>query len=173
MLLSPQGVALFQDLIAILAMVLLSAFQHVMLDLTPVLNTTAASAHINITFNVLPAINISSDALPALASRRGTSAVIDSAVADSVATNATAWNESFTNATATLSSPAASRFSYAPPQNVWHDRYRLGDEILVQLVFATWMALVFAFLNRFWYACQPAGQTDRQTDGQADKQIGR
>jgi len=93
-----QGVALFQDGIAILAMAILHSFERVQVDLDRV-----------------------------------------------YASNSTGMNA--TNTTAMHREGSQSAFG-SPPENVWHDRFRLGDEIGRSLALTLAVGLFFVMLNK-------------------------
>ena len=99
-----QGLALYQDLIAMLALTILYAFQRVMVNLDDV-NLSSANAN----------------ATTLAFGRRANTTNETAAVVD-----ATTW----------------------VPANVWHDRYRLGDEIGRSICLMALVGLIFAALNR-------------------------
>lgn len=94
-----QGVALFQDVIAIFAMAILDAFEEVKVDL---------DAHYN-------------------------------------ATNATALRR----AAASNMSLSVTPWTVEPPVHVWHDRYRLGDQIGTSISLTILVGVFFCLLNYF------------------------
>ena len=102
------GIAVFQDLLAVLAFTILTAFQRTVVDLDVVASANNATRS-----------DLVDESVAMLARRAGS------------------------NSTATSSG------NPWVPENVWHDRFRLGDEIGRALGIVALFAVGFLLLNRY------------------------
>ena len=134
-----QGIALFQDAIAVLAMALLTAFQHVMLDLgTPDTHGSRETAMANLLLN-------STGTHPANMSGFGNAS---RSVVHAAGPGAPlSWKRLQQTRRGSADAGAAADM-FEPTANLWHDRFTLGDEICKQLLLTVLVGLVFTVLNK-------------------------